>query len=341
MLPRLNREHLLEFRDATGRVTDATSETEWLERRREIVTGAQRVMGPLPGAEKRVPLAVEVRREIDCGDYVRQEIAYQAEPGSRVPAFLLLPKGKNSSRRGVLALMPTNAEGNRAVVGLSQRTDYDSARYGEELARRGCVVIAPPYPLLADYAPDLKALGYASGTMKAVWDNIRALDVLEQMPSVSAGGFGVIGHSLGGHNGIFTALFDARIAAVVTSCGFDSFLDYGRPASWQPEAGWAQTRYMPRMLDWAREEIPFDFHELLGALAPRALFVSAPRHDDNFKQASVERVVAAARPVYELLGVPERLVAEYPECAHAFPPETREKAYAWLEAFVPPDARRR
>ncbi len=34
---------------------------------------------------------------------------------------------------------------------------------------------------------------------------------------------GVIGHSLGGHNAIFTATFDERLKAVVTSCGFTGF----------------------------------------------------------------------------------------------------------------------
>jgi hypothetical protein len=36
---------------------------------------------------------------------------------------------------------------------------------------------------------------------------------------------GCIGHSLGGHNSLFTAVFDSRIKIVVTSCGFDAFRD--------------------------------------------------------------------------------------------------------------------
>ena len=33
-----------------------------------------------------------------------------------------------------------------------------------ELAQRGYVVLAPPYPAPGGHAPDLKGLGYASGT---------------------------------------------------------------------------------------------------------------------------------------------------------------------------------
>ena len=89
-----------------------------------------------------------------------------------------------------------------------------------ELAERGYVVLAPAYPLMAGYQPDLDRLGYRSGTMKAIWDNIRGLDLLESLPMVKKAEFGAVGHSLGGHNAIYTAVFDQRIKVVVSSCGF-------------------------------------------------------------------------------------------------------------------------
>lgn len=60
---------------------------------------------------------------------------------------------------------------------------------------------------------------YESGTMKAIWDNIRALDVLESLSFVRQGAFATIGHSLGGHNSVYTAVFDKRLRVVVSSCG--------------------------------------------------------------------------------------------------------------------------
>src|SRR5205807_3270171 len=140
--------------------------------------------------------------------------------------------------------------------------------------------------LMANYQPDLKALGYRSGTMKAIWDNIRALDLLESLAFVKRQRFGALGHSLGGHNAIFTAVFDPRIAVVVSSCGFDSFQDYMDGDI----KGWTSERYMPRLLEYRARlaEIPFDFYELIGALAPRLVFISAPRGDTNFKWRSVD-----------------------------------------------------
>jgi len=56
--------------------------------------------------------------------------------------------------------------------------------------------LAPAYPLLAGYQPDLKGLGYQSGTMKAVWDNVRGLDLLDALPFVRPGRYAAVGHSL-------------------------------------------------------------------------------------------------------------------------------------------------
>lgn len=331
---RLDRQNLLEYRNPAGAVVPVRSIHDWKQRRAEIVAGAEAVMGPLPGNEKRVPLAIRVDEEVDCGSYVRRLISYMAEPGSRVPAYLLIPKAVlagDAVRPGVLCLMPTNNEaGNRSVVGLGGANARPNRNYGQELAERGYVIIAPPYPWLAGYEPDLKKLGYQSGTMKAIWDNIRALDVLGATPGVKLAGFGAIGHSLGGHNAIYTAVFDERIAVIVSSCGFDSYLDY-LPKLWQQGRGWAQERYMPRILRYARAEIPFDFHELIGALAPRPIFVNAPTGDSNFGWQSVDRVVAAAAQVYRLYGVPALLQVEHPDCGHDFPSEIREAAYTWID----------
>jgi len=270
-----------------------------------------------------------VESELDCGSYLRRAITYESEPGCRVPAFLLVPKSALAAGKrlpAVLALHSTDLEYGHRVLVESLRPHYRA--YANDLAELGFVVLAPAYPLLGAYHPDLKALGYQSGTMKAVWDNCRGLDLLESLPFVRHNGFGAIGHSLGGHNAIYTALLDERIRVVVASCGFDSFLDYmdGKID------GWCSERYLPRLLDYRDRlgDIPFDFHELLGALAPRRVWISAPIGDTNFKWRSVDAVVRSASAVYALYQKPERLTVEHPDCAHDFPPASRERAYAVL-----------
>lgn len=321
---RLDHTKPLFYRNATGQILPAISVDDWQQRRAAILAGMQAVMGPLPGQEKRSPLKMEVKEEVDCGSYVRRFITYSPEPRALIPAYLLVPKDVLSGGKqapAVLCLHQTHPLGQKVVVGLGNSTNDE---YGVELAKQGFVCLAPAYPLLANYKPDLKLLGYQSGTMKAIWDNIRGLDLLDSLPFVKRGKFGAIGHSLGGHNAIFTAVFDERIKVIVSSCGFDSFQDYMNGDI----KGWTSDRYMPKLAKYPLAEIPFDFHELIGALAPRVCFVSAPFYDTNFKWRSVFQIEEAAAKIYNLYNVPGHFRVEHPKCGHEFPKEMREAAYA-------------
>jgi hypothetical protein len=166
--------------------------------------------------------------------------------------------------------------------------------------------------------------------MKAIWNNIRAVDLLESLGYVDIDNIGVIGHSLGGHNALFTAVFEPRLKAVVTSCGFTTFHDYYKGDL----KGWASDRYMPRIRDVYQnnpDKMPFDFPEVLAAIAPRGIYVNAPLHDSNFEVSGVKKCIAAAEPVFELLGAKNNLVVEYPDCGHDFPDDVRGRVYQWLE----------
>jgi hypothetical protein len=329
----LTRTNLLQYSPRNGEVAPVRNETDWNRRRSAILQAMTSVTGPLPGIEARCPLDVRTEEETNEGTFVRRRITYAAEPGSRVPAWLMIPNQADRSTDGfpaVLALHPTDMEyGNRVVV-EALRPYYPP--YGRELVERGFVVLAPAYPLMADYQPDLRKLGYQSGTMKAIWDNLRGLDVLESLPFVRRAGFGAIGHSLGGHNAIFTAVFDPRIRVVVSSCGFDSFCDYMNGDL----TGWTSDRYMPglRQFRGHPQDVPFDFYELLGAVAPRELLISAPLGDSNFKSRSVDAVARAAHSVYALCGTPGALRVLHPDCGHEFPFEIRQESYRLLAASL-------
>ncbi|HSI65432.1 MAG TPA: alpha/beta hydrolase [Candidatus Saccharimonadia bacterium] len=318
----------------------ASAPEQWEARRKAILEGMQAIMGTLPGEKKRVPLDVRTEEEVDCGTYVRRLISYASEPGSRTPAYLCVPKSvlQGAAAPGVLCLHPTDSTaGNKVVVGLGGKANR---QYASELTERGFVTIAPAYPLLANYQPDLKALGWESGTLKAVWDNMRALDVLDSLSYVKHGKYGAIGHSLGGHNSVYTAVFDPRIQVIVSSCGLDSYRDYygGDATKWVAEKGWCQTRYMLRLANYQNRltEIPFDFPELLSALAPRHVLICAPLKDSNFKWESVDRVAESARRVYALHGAADRIAVEHPDCDHDFPDAVREKAYALMTEVLKP-----
>src|SRR5437899_3097038 len=102
---RLPRTNLLVYHNRKADVVPVRSKADWLKRRAEIVAGMQTIMGPLPGAEKRCPLDLKIESEVDCDSYLRKLVTYSAEPGSRVPAYLLIPKTALAQRTRVPAIL--------------------------------------------------------------------------------------------------------------------------------------------------------------------------------------------------------------------------------------------
>ena len=306
------------------------TKADWEVRRAHILGHLQEVMGPLPGAERRVPLDLEILETHDEPTYTRRKVRYATEPDDRVPAWLLVPKQLKGKAPAMLCLHQTTKIGKDEPAGLGGKPNL---AYAKELAERGYVALAPDYPNFGDRKLDVYKLGYASASMKGIWDHLRAVDLLASLDEVDPEKIGVIGHSLGGHNSIFVALFDPRLKAVVTSCGFNSF-----PLYYQGNiAGWSHKGYMPRLKDvygLDLKKVPFDFPELVGALAPRGFFTNSPLHDSNFDAEGVRACIEAAMPVYALFGQPERLVAVYPDAEHDFPPEQRQAAYRFLDGIL-------
>jgi dienelactone hydrolase len=334
--PPLYREHqrLDYFLDGQGRLQPIRTIADWEARKSHILAHMQAVMGPLPRPAVPVPLDVRVLEETKLGPLVRRKIDYHTDSAERrTGAYLLLPADSPNGhkRPAVLCLHQTTPLGKREPAGLGDR---ENLQYALHLAQRGYVTLAPDYPSFGEYRYDFPASdGYLSGTMKALYENRRAIDLLQSLPQVDGQRIGCIGHSLGGHNAMFTAAFDPRIKAIVSNCGFTRFHKYygGKLA------GWTSPRYMPLIAGRYGNDpdrVPFDFTEVVACFAPRAFLASAPLHDDNFEVSGVRDVMAAAKPIYQLYGKPQNLQANYPDCGHDFPPAAREVAYRFLDEHL-------
>ncbi len=332
--PPVYREHqdLHYYLDARGHRHPIRTVADWEIRRAHILAHLQEVMGPLPRPSHPVRLEVRTLETVSLGPIVRRKIDYHTDSSARrVAAYLFVPAKPARRQPAVLCLHQTIAIGKEEPAGLGKNRDL---QYALELAQHGYVTLAPDYPSFGEYRYDFPPRdGYVSGTMKAIYDNIRAIDLLQSLPEVDLNRIGCIGHSLGGHNSIFTATFDPRIKAVVSNCGFTRFHKYyGGKLK-----GWSSPRYMPRIANSYGNDpdrVPFDFTEIIATLAPRAFLASSPLRDDNFEVSGVRDVIAAARPIYALFGVPDNLAANYPDAKHSFPPAARDVAYEFLDRHL-------
>ena len=307
--------------------------------RADVLARMQLVMGDLPDPSRRVPLDLQVVEEVREEGILRQRVTFATEPGDRCWAWLLIPQARRESRavRGpaMLCLHQTTAIGKDEPAGLG---GLPNLHYARELARRGYVTLSPDYPGFGQSKVDPYALGYASATMKGIWNHLRATDLLASLPEVDPERIGCIGHSLGGHNTLFLAAFDPRIKGAVSSCGFTR-------ATWNDGEGrgksgdltdWSHAGYIPRIASQYHcraENLPWDFPDVLAVIAPRALFINAPLKD-LFQHEGVSECVELVRPAYDRAGVPDNLVCHHPDCAHDFPPEIREAAYRFVDRVL-------
>jgi len=321
------KSNLLILKDTDGTFREIKNENDWHKRREQILDSIQLVMGPLPDSSHKVPPDKQIIEEANIDGIRRLKISFAVEKNDRVLAWLLIPSGQTDPVPGILCLHQTISIGKAEPAGLGGSPNLD---YALELAKRGYVTLAPDYPNFGDYSFDPYSNGYLSASMKGIWNHMAAVDLLQSLPEVDPGRIACIGHSLGGHNSLFLAVFDTRIKAVVTSCGFTSFYKYyGGDLT-----GWSHKGYMPRiatLYEKNPEKMPFDFTEILGAIAPRALFINAPVKDSNFEISGVFDCVNAAIQVYELLKAGDKIMMTNPDAPHDFPPETRNAAYQFLD----------
>lgn len=332
---------LLSYTDKKGNRKSVRNTNEWLLRRHQILDSMQAAMGKLPERKQLPPFNIQVLDSLATKQYVQYTIRFTVADNETLAALLYVPvqRGKKKKQPAMLALHPTGMQGKKIVDG--QDPSYKNA-IARELAERGYIVIAPDYPGFGDQKNyDFKTDRYQSGTMKSIFDNMRCIDLLQSRRDVDTGRMGVIGHSLGGHNAIFTGAFDTRLKVIVSSCGWTLLHDYfnGDTAAAQKYGGklwpWAQERYMPLLRDKYHldpDKVPFDFDEVIAALAPRAFFSNSPINDANFNVDGVRKAISDIETVYNFHQVPANLQVHYPDSKHDFPLRERWLAYHFIDS---------
>ncbi len=336
--------NLLLYRDSKGRIKPVKSLAEMEIKREQILDSLQAVMGKLPDRSNLPPFDLQVIDSSIQKNYIRYRVNFAVAENERIPANLYIPDQKGTKKKlpAMLAIYYTDPNGKTGPDGRGQDTYW---AYGRELAERGYVVIAPDYPGYGDLKDhDFKNDRYESGTMKSIFDNMRCVDLLQSRSDVNPDRIGVIGLSLAGHTSMFTGAFDKRLKVIVSSSGWTLFKYYpsndsarleGLKKTYGSRLGpWSQDVYMPLFRDKYKfdiKKIPFDFDEVITAIAPRAFFSVSPLKDSNFDVQGVKEGIASVSEVYRFLGAEEMLQVRYPDVGHDFPAENRMEAYLFID----------
>jgi dienelactone hydrolase len=283
---------------------------------------------------------------VDGGAYDRARVTYTVEAGDRVPAWLLTPHGAVPPN-GWPALLAVHQHADQYALGKAEPAGLAGDpmyAYGQELCRRGYVVLCPDLLCFEERRPDharraarrrLDGARYEQFEFtqrllvgsclqtKYLHDLTCAVDLLASRPFVNRARLGVIGHSLGGLQALWLAWYDARIRVAVSSCGFGLVRTLVRD---QIHHGFAT--YVPGLLTVG------DLDLLAADVAPRAFLLTAGERDPLFPLDGVRAVVAAARRQYEAAGVPERFEALVFPAGHRFPDAVKAHVYAFIDRWL-------
>jgi pimeloyl-ACP methyl ester carboxylesterase len=260
-------------------------------------------------------------RSLSFGFNVRGDLYYPSgtPEGARLPTVIWLHG--YSYPLGYMWVYHTDLHPILALVHAGYAVlAFDQSGFGSRMSESG-----PFY----DRYPHWSQMG------RMVEDARAAIDALEKDRLVDPQRIYLFGYSMGGAVGVYTAALDARVKGLVSICGFTPMRSdtaargTGGVARYSHERG-----LIPRLGFFVghEDQIPYDYPELLGVLAPRPVLVVEPQWDRDATPADVKTAVEQAKKVYALYGSAARLELQEPWDYNRLPTATQDEIVRWMGA---------
>jgi len=260
-----------------------------------------------------------ISRSVTFGYGVRGDLYYPAgtPEGAKLPTVIWLhgfsyPLGYmwvyHSDLHPILALVRAGY----AVLA------YDQGGFGSRMSET-----APFY----DRYPHWSQMG------RMVEDARAAIDALQKDSLVDPRRIYLFGYSMGGTVGLYTAALDSRVQGVVSICGFTPMRTDTAERGTDGVARYSHERgLMPRLGFFVGHEtqIPYDFHEVIAAIAPRPVLGMQPQLDRDANSADVHAAVEQAKKIYSLYGAGDRLGLHEPWDYNRLPDASQDWVVQWM-----------
>ena len=288
--------------------------------------------GPWPDPGPLNVATGEVTRE---NGYRVETVEYEAEPGDRVPAILLVPDGASAeSPAPSVAVWHQHAGqwhfGKSEAAGLSGDPTY---QVGPDLARDGYVVLCPdalafearrhPHVEGGDYER-FEFLRYVVSGQCLAWKNIldmrRGIDFLVSRPEVDSERVGCFGHSMGSTHVWLVGPWEPRIKCFVGNCCLPTYKAIERMGLLH-----CFPNFIPGLRQFG------DTPDIAALIAPRPLLLNFGEEDEGSPIEEVRQGIETIKKAYLQTGAPENFLhAIEPGVGHVLTPSMWQRTCEWF-----------
>ncbi|WP_248924493.1 dienelactone hydrolase family protein [Paenibacillus hamazuiensis] len=316
----------------------------WEQKRVKLLKDLKASLGDFELPARETPFEDVLLERVELDEAIRERVEFTTLGGLRMPAYFMKPKHlQPGEKRPAVLLWHGHGYGSKSMVGLQEdgtpklASGKPSDNLALELVRRGCVVLAPDEAGMGDRKlerdmvqdPELKnscynlsvslfMTGKTTAGLRA-YEAIRAADYLAGREEADPARMGNMGHSGGGTVASLSAALDERIKASVVGLYPNTYR--GSILAMRH----CLCNYIPGILRHA--EMP----DLLGLIAPRALFVEAGIHDPIYPVETTREAIRRLTALYGELGCPEQFDSHLYEGKHEI---SGERSLDWLAAVL-------
>ncbi|GAA4831717.1 alpha/beta hydrolase family protein [Paenibacillus vulneris] len=301
------------------------------------------LLGPLPGQSAELqPVVLETA---DCGEYIRERVAFSTYDDLTMLAYVLVPKGETvngGGKRPAVLAVHGHGFGSKEVVGLTPDGRDNTGNpnlykhFAISLVQRGFVVIAPELLGFGDrrmeqdaalepganscfrLASSLMMMGQSLAGVR-VYELLRTLDYAQSREDIDPEHIGCMGMSGGGMVTALASAIDERIGATVISGYANRF------RTSIMDRNHCLDNYVPGMLEYG--EMP----EWIGLIAPRPLFIESGTGDTVFPIKGSHEAIEALQKIYDDAGAAAHFGYEIFEGKHEI---SGARSYDWLESSL-------
>jgi dienelactone hydrolase len=352
----------------------------WLERDySDAASYRQAVRGKIFELFHYAPPSVQPAPEVvdrwETPDYIQEKVVFSTTPWFRVPAYVLIPKGRKGPRPAIVDLhshggmfvygkekvMPMPGGDNPAITGY-RRDNYEGRSTSLALCRRGYVVIS----IDCFYFGERRSL-FGDDPSKPGWDRAKySAQEVEYLNQRSGEGESILARSLFWAGTTWQGIVHwddirtvdylasrpevdpARIGCVGISMGgyrTDFLAGLDDRIQCAVSVGWMSTlRPLIRKHVLTHSFVHFlpgltrfvDLPDVIGCMVPKPLMVQQCRLDQLYSLDGMTESVKKIGAIYAKSGADSRFEGRFYDRPHLFSLDMQEDAFAWLDRWLKP-----